>query len=92
MFSHPNSAIYVFDYSAVHLMPEVRDALKKEDYVLFIIGADIAEFTQVTDTYLHKQINVKYREIEKAKRSEKLVQTPNEIPSSNRSKMMQMLH
>ncbi|CAI9715131.1 Hypothetical predicted protein [Octopus vulgaris] len=60
--------------------------------MLIIIGGGITGFVQVNDTHLHKQLKAKYHEIEKVKMLEKLVQTPNKIPTPNQSEMMQMLH
>uniref|UniRef100_A0A0L8FFZ7 Uncharacterized protein n=1 Tax=Octopus bimaculoides TaxID=37653 RepID=A0A0L8FFZ7_OCTBM len=86
MFSHTNFAIYVLGDYVVHLMPEVKG------YMLIIIGGGITGFVQVNDTHLHKQLKTKYHEIEKVKMLEKLVQTPNKIPTPNQSEMIQMLH
>jgi len=53
MFSHQNFAIYVLDDYAVHLMPEVRQALWKRGYILVVTGGGITGFVQVNDTHLH---------------------------------------
>lgn len=41
-------AIYVLDDYAVHLMPEVRQALRKRGYILVLIGGGVTGDIQVS--------------------------------------------
>ena len=55
-FTHKNCAIYVLDNYAVHLMPEVRKALRARGYILVIIGGGITGYIQVNDTHVHHHL------------------------------------
>lgn len=92
MFSHANFTIQVLDNNMVHLVPEVRNDFWKKSCVLVIIGGRFTEFTQVNDTHFHKQLKVKYREIVKAKMLGMLVQTLNEILTSEMTQMLYQVH
>ena len=61
IFSHANFAIDVLDDYAVHLMPEVRQALWRRGSILVIIVGGITGFVQVNDTHLHKPLKGEYR-------------------------------
>ena len=76
MFSHQNFAIYVLDDYAVHLMPEVRQALWKRGYILVVIGGGITGLVQVNDTHLHRALKMEYRKKESALMLEKLKDNP----------------
>lgn len=67
MFSHAGFAIYVLDDYSVHLMPEIKGALRKKGYILVIIGEGIIGFVQVNDTHLHKELKKEYRKLEYGK-------------------------
>ena len=56
MFSEKDFAIYVLDDYAVHLMPEVRQALYDRGYVLVVMGGGITGDLQVNDTHTHRAL------------------------------------
>ena len=64
MLTEKGFAIYVLDYSSVHLMPEVRSDLLKKGYIFAIIGGDIAVDIQINDTSRHHHLKGHYREFE----------------------------
>ena len=41
MFTKKNYAIYVLDNYAVHLMPEIKKALREKGYVLVLVGGGV---------------------------------------------------
>ena len=92
MFSHQNFAIYVLDDYAVHLMPEVRQALWKRGYILVVIGGGITGFVQVNDTHLHRALKLEYRKKESALMLEKLKDNPQKVPAPDRIEMMTLLN
>ena len=79
IFSPANAAIYVLDDHAVHLMPEVREALWKRGYVLVVIGGGITGFVQVNDTHLHRGLESEYRIDESKLMLEKLRDEPKKF-------------
>ena len=91
IFSHANFAIYVLDDYAVHLMPEVRQALWNRGYILVIIGGGITGFVQVNDTHLHKVLKNEYRKKESVLMLEKLQNNPLKVPAPDRDEMMRLL-
>ena len=60
--SHPwmkkDYAIYVLDDYAVHLMPEVREALRKRGYILVVIGGGVTGDIQINNTHFHRPLKV----------------------------------
>lgn len=91
IFSHSNYAIYVLDDYAVHLMPEVRQALWNRGYILVIIGGGITGFVQVNDTHLHHLLKGKYRKRESELMLEKLQNNPLKVPIPDRNEIMRLL-
>ena len=92
--SHPwmkkDYAIYVLDNYAVHLMPEIKKALKQKGYILVLIGGGITGDIQVNDTDFHGPFKANYRELEMALNLEKLKKDPNKIPTLSRDEMMDL--
>ena len=90
IFNQKGYAIYVLDDYAVHLMPEVREALLKRGYVLVIIGGGITGDIQINDTHFHAPLKASYRDQEMSLMLEKLRDEPSKIPSPSRDEIMKM--
>lgn len=63
MLSEKGFAIYVLDHYAVQLMPEIRQAFKKE-HIFVIIGGVITGDTQINGTHCHRPLKNQYRDLE----------------------------
>ena len=91
MFTEQGFAIYVLDDCSVHLMPEVRQALFKKEYILVIIGGGITGDVQINDTSCHHRLKSCYRDFEMKLMLDQLQKDTTKIPSPSRNEMMQML-
>ena len=91
MFTEKGFAIYVLDDYAVHLMPEIRQALFKKGYILVIIGGGITGDIQINDTHCHCRLKSQYRDLEMKLILEQLEKNPTKIPTPSRNEMMSML-
>ena len=91
MFTEQGFAIYVLDDYAVHLMPEIRQALFKKWYILVIIGGGITGDIQINDTHCHRRLKSHYRDLEMKLMLEQLEKDPTKIPSPSRDEMMSIL-
>ena len=83
MFSEKDFAIYVLDDYAVHLMPEVRQALYDR-------GGGITGDLQVNDTHTHRALKRHYRDKEAELMLSKLNENSHKIPSPDRSEIFDM--
>ena len=91
IFSHASFVIYVLDDYAVHLMPEVRQALWNRGYILVIIGGGITGFVKVNDTHLHKPLKSEYRKKEPELMLERLQNDSPKVPAPDLNEMMRLL-
>ena len=91
IFTRKNYAIYFLDDYSVHLMPEIKEALLKREYVPVIIGGGVTGDIQINDTDLHFPLKAKYRELEQNLMIEQLRADPKKIPQPSRDDMMRML-
>ena len=82
--SGKNFGIYVLDDYAVHLMPEVRQAVLKRGYIPIVIGGGITGFCQINDTHFHHPLKAEYRKIEMEEMLNKLKGDRDKIPSTSR--------
>ena len=62
MFTEKRFAIYALDDYAVHLIPEVRQALFKKVYILVVVGGGINGDVQINDTHFHRHLISCYRD------------------------------
>ena len=91
MFTEKGCVIYVLDDYSVHLMPEVRQALLKKEYVLVVISGGVTGDMQINDTSCYYNLKKHYREFEMNLMLEQLNNDPDKIPSLSRDEMMRML-
>ena len=75
-FMKKDYCIYVLDDYAVHLMPEVREALQERGYILVVIGGGITGDIQINDTHFHGPMKANYRDSENSLMMEKLETHP----------------
>ena len=75
-------AIYVLDDYAVHLMPEVKQALLDRGYILIVIGGGITGDIQVNDTHFHGPLKANYRLLEMSLNLKKLEMHPGKCIKS----------
>ena len=90
-FTQKNFAIYVLDYYAVHLMPEVRKALYGRGYILVVMDGGITGFIQANDTDLHRRLKALCRHEEMDLMLKMLEKDKNKVPLPNREDMVKML-
>ena len=90
MFTEKGYTIDVLDDYCVHLMPEVRQVLLKNGYILVVIGGGITGDIYINDTSCHHNLKKHYREFEMNLMLEQLNNDPNKIPSPSRDEMMRM--
>ena len=81
----------MLDNYGVHLMPEVRQALWNQGYILVIIVADTTGSVQVNYTHLHELIQSKYQKRESELMPGKLQNDPEKIPATDQNEMMRLL-
>ena len=91
MFTEKGFAIYALDDYAVHLMPEIRQALFQKGYILAIIGGGITDDIQMNDTHCHRRLRNQYRDLEMKLMLEQLEKNPIKIPSPSRNEMSMFL-
>lgn len=92
MFTHQNYSSYViYDYP-IYLIPEIRQALWKQGYILVIIGRGITGFVQVNDTHLHWVPNRNIGSKKCALMLQKLKNNPGKLPLPDRNEMMKLLN
>ena len=92
IFSLANFAIYVLDDYAVHLIPEVRQALWKRGYILVITGGGTTGFVEVNDTHLHRVLKSEYLKKESQLMLQKLSDHLQKVQAPDRNDMMEMLN
>ena len=73
------------------IMPEIRKVLYQRGYILVVIGRGITGFTQANDTDLHYHLKSRYRNEKMALMIKKLEVDKNQVPSSSREQMIEML-